>query len=841
MVGIVIVSHSRRLAEGIEELVQGMAGGEVPLAVTGGTDDSEEPLGTDATAVLEAIEDVYSEDGVLVLMDLGSAVLSAEMAVDMLDGDRRGLVLLCEAPLVEGAMAAVVQARMGATLEEVAAEARSALGAKRDHLAPPEDGRGAASAEADRSVREDVDAEHTLRLTIENELGLHARPAVRFVETVGRFDTDLQVSNLTTGKGPASGRSLNAIATLGVRQGHEVLVEARGPESQQALDALANLAEQHFGESIEAPASAAPAAGSDQRPGDRRATAPGELLGLAAAPGIAVAPARLVGAPELEVGEEQPEDPEEELAALDEAIAAVREEIAATRASVEQRSGAYQAGIFDAHRLFLEDEALLEPTRRSITEEGSSAAAAWQRAVASVVEDYRSLDDAYLRARAEDVEAVGRQVLARLLGSEAAPTLREPGVVVASNLTPAETAGLDREFVEGIATAYGSPTSHSAILARGLGVPAVVGLGDELLRVAEGTRLVLSGDDGVLLVDPDEEVVADHEDRQRRRKAELEEARATAHEPAVTRDGHEVEVAANVGDLEQATEALEAGADAIGLLRTEFLFLDRDSPPDEDEQVSVYEDICAAMGGRPVVLRTLDVGGDKPVPGIDQPEEANPFLGLRAIRLSLTVPDLFETQLRAALRVARRHPLRIMFPMVTTIEELRAARGALEDASDTLGEGRDAPAEEVQVGVMVEVPALALIADRVADEVDFLSIGTNDLAQYTFAAERGNPDVAALADPFHPALLRLIRRVVEAGRSADSWVGLCGEMAADPDAAVLLVGLGVGELSMNPAAIPTVKRAIRGVERADAEELADRALELESAAAVRDLLTEFRA
>jgi multiphosphoryl transfer protein len=823
MVGLVIVSHSATLAAGVAELARGM-GGEVPVELAGGIETPEPALGTDAVQVAEAIERADQGDGVLVLMDLGSAVLSAEMALDLLPAERRGRVLLCEAPLVEGAVAAAVTAKLGASLEDVAAEARSSLQAKVAHL-----GTGAAEAPVAGTAG---DGDRTLELTVRNPLGLHARPAARFVQTAGSFDAEVTVTNVTTGRGPASARSLNALATLGVRQGHEILVAARGPQAEAALAALAALADRDFDE--QEPAVPAPAP-------PRRQPTPsveGELTGLPGAPGTALGAARHFRAAAPQIPTEPSSDPKAEWQALEGAIERVRVEIQATRDSVAARAGEYSAAIFDAHLLFLGDEALLEPARRGIFEQRQNGAQAWDAATESVAAGYRSLDDEYLRARAEDLTAVARQVVAQLVGGEQPRAgVTEPGIVVAADLTPADTVALDPELVRGIATVSGSATSHSAILARSLGIPAVVGLGAGLLDVPEGAPLVLDGDAGAVYVDPAEELVRDYERRQADREASARRALASAGQPAETRDGRRIEVVANAGSPRDVDAALSNGAEGVGLLRTEFLFLERDSLPSEDEQVAAYEDLAQRLEGRPLILRTLDVGADKPLPYLPRRDEANPFLGVRGIRLGLDQPDLLETQLRAALRVAAAHPLKVMFPMVATLAEYREAVSVLARARARLEE-RSQPAGEIDVGVMVEVPSAALAAEVFAPEVDFFSIGTNDLTQYTLAAERGNERVAALADALHPSVLRLIQTVTEAAHGHGKWVGVCGELASEPLAVPVLVGLGVTELSVNPPAIPATKEAVRQVDSGTAAALAGEALRLASAEDVRALLAD---
>jgi multiphosphoryl transfer protein len=431
---------------------------------------------------------------------------------------------------------------------------------------------------------------------------------------------------------------------------------------------------------------------------------------------------------------------------------------------------------------------------------------------------------------------VARQVVAALTGHPAGLALTRPGIVVAADLTPADTAALDRKLARGIATAAGSPTSHSAILARSLGIPAAVGLGETLLEVPEDTSLLLDGDAGVVYVDPAEELVAEYGRQSAVREEASREARARATEPALTRDGHPVEVVANIGSPEDVPVALANGAEGVGLLRTEFLFLERDSMPTEDEQYGAYSRIAAALEGRPLVLRTLDVGADKPLPYVPTQTEANPFLGVRGIRLALARPELLETQLRAVLRTSAEHPLKIMFPMVATLDEYRQARAALEGVREELEQAGTAVPKELEVGVMIEVPAAALAAEVFAPEVDFFSLGTNDLTQYTMAAERGNASVVGLADGLHPSVLRLIQIVAGAGSRHDRWVGVCGELASDPVAVPVLVGLGITELSANAPAIPAVKQAVRSLDADAARALADEALTLSSASEVRALV-----
>jgi phosphoenolpyruvate-protein phosphotransferase len=728
------------------------------------------------------------------------------MAVEMA-GDGVRTELASDAPLVEGAVAAAAAARGGLSLDEVAAAARGAVAAPAG-AAPPE-------AEGEALER---------RFTLTNRLGLHLRPAGKLVAAAAPADVD--VSNATTGAGPVRATSLIGLSEL-ARHGEEIVVRARGPRAAEVLDAIQALADDNWGDDdTDEPASEAPEVPA-------AAAAPGEpLRGLPVAPGTAIGPAQRLRAPEPPVSDAPAGEPAAERRALDTAREAARADVRAARAAVAAGAGEAEAAIFDAHLLLLDDEALLEPARRAIDEEGRNAAQAWDAAVRAVAGAYGDAESAYMRERAADVLDVGRRVLAHLAGTGAvAPTLERAGVLVAEDLTPGQTAALDRDLVRGIATARGSATSHAAILARAFGIPAVVGLGPALLETADGTELVLDGDAGTVLVDPDTDARADAERRRDEERRVAAERRGRAAAPAHTRDGRRIEVAANLGAVAEAAPAVAEGAEGVGLLRTEFLFLGREDAPDEEEQVAALSAVAAALEGRPLVVRTLDVGADKPIPFLAQESEANPFLGRRGIRLALAQPEIMRTQLRAILRVAAEHEnVKVMFPMVAALFELRAARAMLDEERAALGV--DPPLE---VGIMVEVPAVAVAAERFAREADFFSIGTNDLAQYALAAERGNEHVAALATGPVPAVLALVDAVVRGAQAHDRWVGVCGELAGDPLAAALLVGLGVTELSMAPPRIPDVKETLRAIDAAEAAAVARDAIAADDADAVRAL------
>ena len=829
-----LVSHSHSIAEGAAELARQMGGLEVRIETAGGLDDPARSIGTDAMLVLQAIERAWSEDGVLVLMDLGSAVLSAEMALDLLPEDRRAKVVLTDAPFVEGAVSAVVSARGGSSLVEVAAEARGGLAAKAAHLEVEE----RAAATPPDPVHA---AEATLRWTVRNPHGLHARPAARLVQTAASFDATVLITNRTTGRGPASARSLNAVATLGVVSGNEIEVAASGPQAHEVIDAIRALATRAFGEDDETGrtgAGRAEAGRTDAVPESGRpaGTLDGWLRGLPASPGIAVGPLRRFLAPTLEIPEQTPEDAADERRRFDAAVRAVHRDIEEQRDRVSARAGSSQAAIFDAHLLLLEDEALLAPVREAIRH-GALAERTWQDAIERMARAWQALEDEYQRARATDVRSIGVQVLSHLLGTDPPrPALEAEGVLVAADLTPADAAALEPAVALGVITAAGAPTSHAAVLARSMGIPAVVGAGDAILDVAPGTTLAMDGDSGVVRIDPSGVELERFEARARERRDLEQAARAEARSPAATKDGVLVTVGANVGAPHEIDAAVEAGCDGVGLLRSEFLFMDRDEMPSEDEQEAAYRAVAEALGGRPLIVRTLDAGADKPLPFLPQPEEANPFLGVRGLRLSLVRPELLDAQLRAILRVAADHPVAVMFPMIANVDEFRAGQACVQRARDALADGGRRVPERLTVGCMIETPSAALVSGHLAAEADFFSLGTNDLTQYTLAAERGNERVAAIADALDPSVLELIRRTAAAGAAHGLWTGVCGELAGDPLATRLLIGLGVRELSMSAPAIARVKAAVRETDVADAERLAREALSLASAGAVRELL-----
>jgi phosphocarrier protein FPr len=813
MIGIVVVSHSRRLADAAVELaLQMVRGAPPPIEVAAGLDGHV--LGTDAARVKEAIDRVASPEGVLVIMDLGSAVLSAELALELRGNTGDCPIVLSDGPIVEGLVAAVTLAAAGAPLAEVAADASQAgqIKTKLLGIAPP------ASAD-DRDAAAPI---ASIDLTLHNEHGLHARPAARFVETVRRFDADVTVRNLTTDGPTVSGRSVSALSTLGVPTGDQIEVSSSGRQAREALAAIAALVRRNFDEPVTAV-------------GAVRGTTVGGPT--AASPGIGIGPKTSLPDVDYEPRDTAPGTPAVETERLHAAVEATRAELTSTRDHVAGAAGEREAEIFDAHVLLLDDDELVGTALKVVAGEAVTAEHAWQVAVDALAARFTQLTDSYLQSRADDIRAVGDQVLAHLGGHASSPTHTLAGILVTADLTPTQAARLDPSTVLGIVTAAGSPLSHGAILARALGIPAVVGAGHDVLVVPDGTTILVDGTEGVVVIDPNATVNQHYRDKADGQRRHANNLLAAASRPAITSDGVAIEVLANIASRDDALQAVRHGADGIGLLRTEFLFLDRPQPPSEDEQLEAYLSVADALGGRRLTVRTLDVGGDKPVPYLPTTIEANPFLGRRGLRLSLQQPDIFKQQLRALVRAGMQHPISVLFPMVTTIDELRAARGLLADAAAEVGCSAGELPPGFEVGAMAEVPAFALHARAAVPLIDLISIGTNDLTQYTLAAERGNADVAALADPLDPAVLHLISEVANAA-TARARVAVCGEIAADPAAAALLIGLGVLELSMTPRAIPAVKDAIRSMSAKKAKQLAALALHRDSAASVRALLSD---
>jgi phosphoenolpyruvate-protein phosphotransferase len=648
---------------------------------------------------------------------------------------------------------------------------------------------------------------HEQVVTIKAVHGVHARPAARIAALLRPLAAEVSIAS---GDRSASARSVVALLALGLRNGDEVRIVGRGEDSEKAVKAVAGLIESGFGE----PDTSAP-----------------EIVRAPAGKPVCASPGLAIG----RVVQFRPGD----LAVPRDGggVAEEREQLASAlveAASSLVEGSSVAAELAEAHRALLDDPDLIAHANRIIAE-GRSAAFAWRSACEAARETIRATGDALLVERAADLLDLERRVIAILIDdtSPPVPDLPPATILIAPDLLPTQFLAFDKSRLRGICTAEGGPTSHVAILAASAGIPMIVNAGPAVLDMPEGAAAIVDGDHARIEVDPAPDRLSQVQRIIAERDAQKEADARDANELCFTADGVRIEVFANLGSLADAHSAVAAGAEGCGLLRTEFLFLDRDSAPGEDEQRQVYRAIAEALDGRPLVVRTLDVGADKSVPYVAVGREDNPALGLRGIRLSFERPDLLATQLTAILMAVPAEQCRIMLPMITDVVELRKVRELLDRTKVSLG-----LTERVALGVMIETPAAAMLAESIAAEADFLSVGTNDLTQYALAADRGNAAVAPMVDALHPAVLRLIR---EAGRGAlahGRWIGVCGGLASDPSAAAILIGLGVTELSVVPAAIPTIKAAVRRLGMADCQALAERACAASSAQEVRAIAAE---
>jgi len=550
------------------------------------------------------------------------------------------------------------------------------------------------------------------------------------------------------------------------------------------------------------------------------------IKGIAASNGIAIAKAYKLVMPDLTVEKVTVEDVEKEIQAYDNAMAQTAKELETIKEAASKNLSAEEAAVFDAHALVLSDPELKTQVEDKIRNEKCNAAAALDEVAAMFVAMFESMGDEYFRERAADIKDVSRRLLANLLGKPLPnPALiDEEVVIIADDLTPSDTAQLNKNLVRGFATNIGGRTSHSAIMARSLEIPAVVACKTITEEVKDGDMIALNGIDGTVIINPDEATIKEYETKRDEYIAYREELKQLVNEKTVSTDGHHVELVANIGGANDLPGVKDNGAEGVGLFRTEFLYMESAELPTEERQFEVYKEILEALEGKPVVVRTLDIGGDKEIEAIEMPKEMNPFLGVRAIRLCFQREDIFRTQLRALLRASVYGDLRIMFPMIAALSEFRKAKGILlEEKEKLIAEGVKV-SDTLQVGIMIEIPAAAVLADQFAKEVDFFSIGTNDLIQYTFAADRMSSGVSYLYQPFNPSILRLVKNVIDAAHKEGKWAGMCGEMAGEPLAAPLLLGLGLDEFSMSATSVLAQRKLIRSLSKADMEELANKAI-----------------
>ncbi|AUG09749.1 phosphoenolpyruvate--protein phosphotransferase [Pseudomonas sp. S09G 359] len=673
-------------------------------------------------------------------------------------------------------------------------------------------------AGAEEVMEEEGDALFSKPLTLPNANGLHARPAAVLAQAAKGFNASIYLHKQTQS---ANAKSLVAIMALQTVHGDTLQVSAAGQDADAAITALVALLLQGCGETV-----AAPAAVVEPLPS---ATL---LRGVCASPGSAFGQVVQVREPELAITEQGAGETAER-AALERGLLAATEALQTLQGKA---AGSAQAEIFRAHQELLEDPTLLEQAH-ALLAEGKSAAFAWNSATAATVKLFQGLGNALIAERAADLADVGLRVLKLILGiADSAWDLPERAILVAEQLTPSQTASLDTRKVLGFITVGGGATSHVAILARALGLPAICGVPVQVLALANGKQVLLDADRGELHLEPNLADIEQRETARQQQAARRQRDVAQAALPAITRDGHHVEITANVASLQEVEQSLTLGGEGVGLLRSEFLYLDRNRAPSPAEQASTYSAIARALGTeRNLVVRTLDVGGDKPLAYVPMDAETNPFLGLRGIRLCLERPELLREQFRAILASAGLARLHIMLPMVSLLSELQRARTMLEEEALALG-----LTELPKLGIMIEVPSAALMADVFAPHVDFFSIGTNDLTQYTLAMDRDHPRLASQADSLHPAVLRLIATTVKAAHAHGKWVGVCGALASEVLAVPVLVGLGVDELSVSVPLIPTIKASVRELDLADCQSIARQVLALEEAGQVREALRDYQ-
>ncbi|AVN21771.1 phosphoenolpyruvate--protein phosphotransferase [Acinetobacter pittii] len=660
-------------------------------------------------------------------------------------------------------------------------------------------------------------------VVLANAHGLHARPATHLVNLTKSFQGDIQVA--VDDGNFVSAKSLTRLLALGCKRGQTLRFIAE-PETDavEALDKVILAVQQGLGEEVEPIQSL----DTQEAQSSQTATPPPKILstntGIAASSGLAFGPVHVIK-PKVYQYERMGLSVKVEKEKLDIALHAVKNNIHQVIAKSEV---AEIKQIFQAHLEMLDDPDLINGVYQKINL-NLSAPAAWHEHIEAAAKEQAALPDRLLAERATDLRDIGDRVLAQLCGEVIIEEPKEPYILIMYDVGPSDVARLNKDRVAGILTAVGGASAHSAIVARALGIPAIVGAGDQVLDIEHKSSLLINGDTGAFILNPNAQQIEQAKQERELQKKIREEAERHSQEPAITLDQHQIEIAANLGKVQSTAHAVEYGAEAIGLLRTELVFMAHSSAPSEATQEADYRIVLDALAGRPLVVRTLDVGGDKPLPYLPIAEEENPFLGLRGIRLTLRQPELLRQQLIALLKAADDRPLRIMFPMIGRVEEWRAAKAILDEVK------AEHPCANLQVGIMIEVPSAALLAPILAKEVDFFSIGTNDLTQYTLAIDRGHPILSAEADGLHPSILQLIDQTVKAAHKYGKWVGICGELAADPKAVPILMGLGVDELSMSPNSIPLVKAQIRTLNYSQAQVLAKRALECDSATAVRQL------
>ncbi|MDX9800522.1 MAG: phosphoenolpyruvate--protein phosphotransferase [Spirochaetia bacterium] len=826
MFSIVIVSHSRKLAQSLASLASEVSSVKIPVSYSGGAGGSDDVSGTDATDILTAIESVYTDEGVIVFTDIGSSILSAEFAHDLLDDEKKEHVFISKAPLVEGVLSAAVQCASGSGISFALSEAKNSLSMKKGS----ED---AADIPLPADISLPVDQgdqnkeKHERNFIIRNLHGLHARPASAFVKAVVSSGCNVEVNNITTGKGPANGKSLNQLALLEILKSHEISVSAQGDNSEKLLKELQMLIENNFGEIPENIPAAKSAASVLKSAGEKYAfsgeTPESFAKHFVFSEGIGIGPVYSLPEISIDVHISHTDNSAAELELLESAISRVKKNILLKIEKLLKNLKSEEADILKAHLVILEDPDLYDKSISLIKEKKYSASYAFSKCAGEIINQYKGMKDPYLKMREADVRDAVHQVL-NLLGATDELSflfygIPEKSIIAASDLTPSAVLKLYNKKAAGLILSRGSRLSHAAIIARSLGIPGIGGYVN-----GQGFKnkdiAAIDGYSGEVFINPGKDITDSLLAKKKQKQEKTAVLLDAAGKDAESKDGVHIPVYANISSAEEAQIALLKGADGVGVIRTEFLFIHSEKEPTEDEQYNYFNSIFTAMGKQPVTVRTFDIGGDKKVLFVEIPDEENPYLGRRGIRLYDSNPLVIKRQLRSILKAGIGHNIQIMLPMVSRQSEVTGFKKDMLEVHSELVKESIPHLWPVPVGIMIETPSSVLMADELAEVSDFFSIGTNDLTQYIMAAERGSSDLSSWADPFDPAVLRCIRIAAGAGKKKGIPVSLCGEMGADPDAVSLILGLGITSISAGPDSIPLIKHIISSISISDGEKLA---------------------
>lgn len=795
MVGIVIVSHSLTLAQGVRELAVEMTADKVKIEIAAGTQNIDAPIGTDPMAITQAMEKAYDTDGVVVLMDLGSAIMNAEIAVEFLEEQMQSKIYLCSAPLVEGTIAAAVQAMVGGSAQDVIREAKGAIKGKEKQIG---DGEKKQSQNQRETQQEETKNCISFQIVVPNKNGLHARPASKMVAMLSQTDAQVEVS--VDGEDWVQAKSINSLALLGAKKGDTLHFKASGNEREKAKEKMIAFAKDNFQDD------------DSKDKTQEKTTTITESKKIPVSGGIGIGKATWIRQKQVEISSEKTQDKEKEVEDFLKAIGLSIEKIEQDKEKNKGKVADREMEIFDAHVSMLQDPEVREKVCQRIEKEESSWQRAWDTTCRELIERYQKSQNSYTRERALDIEDIRERVLR---GTQKQPQemdmdFREDVIVVATDIQPWQMMAMDTKYVKGIVLEKGNQNSHTSILARSMAIPAIAGLAEEIKEIEPGVEILINGDTAEIIKDKNSQRWIELE-RGKIQKQEYEKKiKELSKKEAYTKSGKKIEVMANISGAKDATLAFENGADAVGLFRTELLFMEKDKEPTIEEQVSQYTDIAKRLHGKTLTIRTLDVGGDKPLPYASKMQEENPFLGVRGVRYTMENKELFKRQLKAILIASEKCPnIQVMFPMISTIEEYQSAMQIVECCREELKAQGQEFNRQMKFGIMVEVPSVVMMAEEFAQKVDFFSIGTNDLSQYIMAMDRTNAKVKDMVRMGDKAVIKAIETVVKAGKKAKIPVCLCGEMAAEQSLTEKLLEVGIEKLSVNSVLVPQIKQRVR--------------------------------